>query len=237
MVRNWMIGVAAVWWMSVPVVGWADVIEVAPGRSLEGVVIEETVSKIKVQVSWQGYVTFDRGGVVSIRRDSTGENVRLQDAWHQEALQKEQREQAQQAFEEAQRQHGYVKYRGEWITREELAMVQEEQLKKEREERANEFQQMTQQLKALQEDNHRLQQELVAAQQRYLNTPRIVVVEREPLCPLPLVRDEQGNVLPLQHHDAHQFVTTTDGHHLDVVASALVNCVAAGAMIGALYRQ
>ena len=215
-----MVGI--VWlWLGVATSGWADVVEVAPGRVIEGIVVQEAGAKIRVQVSWQGYATFDRAAVVSIRRESAEENTRLQDAWRQEALVREERERAQQAFEAAQRERGYVKYRGEWVSREELALLQEERLNKEREARANDIQQITQQLKALQEDNHRLQQELLAARQLYFNNPRVIVVQREPRCPLPLVRDEQGQIFSLQHHDGHQFVTTTDGHHLDVVASGI----------------
>ena len=177
----------------------ADVIELAPERHLEGVVVQETADRVRVQVSWQGYVTLDRAGIVSIVRASTEENARLQASWQQEASALRARERAQQAFEQQQRERGYVKYQGEWITREELAVVQEDQLNKEREARAEQDRQIAAQLQALREENARLQQEVAAAQQRFLATPATVIIrECAPFCSFP-------------HRVTHHLVTAADG--------------------------
>ena len=197
---------------------WADVLTLANTQTIEGLIVEENESHIKVQVAWQSYVTIDRQAVVSIAQGDAHEHDQLLARWQEEFQADQQRERAQRNLEAAQRARGLVKYRGEWIKLEELITVQarkqEQQAQQERQQLEDQLSQLAQQVRALSEENQRLRQELFFARQQVVVLPQPVLVRHhhDPT----LFTDEQGNLIRVQEHDSHQFFTTTDGKHVDL---------------------
>jgi hypothetical protein len=207
-------------WMSAQQAAWGDVLYLSSGRRVEGVVVDETPSHITVQVSWKGYVTFDRQALARVVRGDDQIRERLLSAWRREFLEDQQREHKRRAFEAAQRARGLVRYKGEWITREELAFVREEQRRRERQRREEEAQRaaeeeakrVAQRLQALEEEHRRLQQQLLVRQRLWVVPESVIVRHHHPK----LFRDEHGNLMRVREHDGHQFFTTTDGQHVNL---------------------
>ena len=209
--------------MGDPQVAWGDLLQLSGGRKLEGVIANETESQIKVQVSWQGYVTVDRSSVVSIARAGKEGNQPLLRHWRRDFLADQQREHKRAAFEAAQRAKGLVMYKGSWISQTELASIQakqkEEQLQKEREAREEAAKQAAEEetkrterrIQALEEENLRLQRRVT--RQELLIVPNTIIFHHNDPN---LFQDERGNLIRVEEHEGHQFFTTTDGKHVDL---------------------
>ena len=196
---------------------WADALTLANKQTIEGIIVQETASQIKVQVAWQGYVTIDHETVVGITRGDAREHEQLLARWHEEFQTDRQREQAHRDVEAAQRARGLMKYQGEWISPEDLlarqTRKQEQQAQQERKQLDDRLDQLTQQVLALSEENQRLQQERFFTRQPVVVLPeRVLIHHRDPT----LLSDERGNLIHVQEHDNHTFFTTTDGKHIDL---------------------
>ena len=214
----------ALLWVSGAEVAWGDLLHLSGGRKLEGVIVKETESQVKIQVSWQGYVSVDRSSVVSIARAGKEENQRLLGQWRRDFLSDQQRERKRIAFEAAQRAKGLVMYKGSWISQTELASIQakqkEEEVRKEREAREEaakrsaeeETRRTERRIQALEEENLRLQQQAVTRRELLVVPNTVVIHHHDPN----LFRDERGNLIRIEEHEGHKFFTTTDGRHVDL---------------------
>ena len=198
----------------------ADVLSLSNGRTLEGVIVEETDSHIEVQVTWRGYVSLEKVAIVSIARGDAQDHRRLRSHWQEEFLADQHRERERAAFEAAQRARGLTLYNGKWMTREEQVRIKEEQANQERLQREaaakraaeEEAQRTAQRLQALEEENRRLQ--YLATQPRFWWVPQDLIIRHHDHTNL--LKDEQGNLIRVQEHDGHKFFTTTDGKHVDL---------------------
>ena len=155
---------------------WADAVHLSNGRTLQGIVIQETEIRVEVQVAWEGYVFLDRDSIVGIEYSSKEERQQVLAQWHKELLAVQEHERQRLAFERAQRAQGLVQYRGRWVTTQELAAIKQElaqaqrrreeeeaRRQREKEEEAQQEEQtrlLAQQLQALQEEHVQLQEEL-----------------------------------------------------------------------------
>jgi len=200
-------------WLSGQQAARADVLRLSNGQELEGIIVKEIGPAITVQVSWQGYVTLDREAVMSIVRGDEPEHERLLSDWREQFLASQERERQRKALEARQRERGLVKHNGEWLTREELAVLQEQarreaQARQEREQREEE----ANRLRALEEEIRRLRQQV--AERRYLVVTHDVFAlpRRKP----GLIQDEHGNLIHVGEHEGHRFFTMTDGTHVDL---------------------
>lgn len=204
-------------WCGVQPVIWADQIELAGGRILEGVVVRETSGEVEVQVTWRGSVTLSRSAIRSITRGTPQERDRLLAHWRETFQQDQQRERERLAFADAQRAKGLIKYHGTWLTREEMAVRQAQQeaerAEEARQQREEEIRQLAQRVQALEADNQQLQHQL-AVRERLIFTRPLVLKHCDPV----LFRDEQGNLVKVRTHGGHRAVVTTDGTHLDLQA-------------------
>jgi hypothetical protein len=205
---------------------WADALHLANHETLEGIIVWETDARIKVQIAWTGYVTLERVVAVEIVRGSADEHERLLVRWHEEFLSSQARERERRAFDTAQREQGLVKYRGQWVTPEELAFIREEvareaarwqRQRRERKQLEEELNRLAQRLQALEEENQRLRNE--ASRQRVVIAPsgfflhdHLVFKHHDSN----LVRDEHGNLLQVSAHEGHRFVTMPTGEHVDL---------------------
>lgn len=193
-----------------------DLLRLSDGRDIEGVIVQESGSEIRVQVLWRGYVTVERDSVTSITRGSPGAHRLLLKQWRKDYLADQQREKERSAFEATQREKGFVEYQGAWISREALALIRQKEKEKKKEEarleQEEQTKQITERVGALEEENLRLQ--------RKLDSRPPVIVIREGIVPHPhdhtLYEDEQGNLIRVEEHDGHQFFTTTDGTHVNL---------------------
>lgn len=191
-----------------------DEIRLANGQILEGIVVDETTSQVKVQVTSQGYLWLDRAAVSSVERASEEDNQQLLDAWRRAERTVKDARREREALEADQRAKGLVKHKGRWITKEELAAITEQEARAERErQREAEAERTAQLIQALQEENRRLQ-DLVAEHQRQILYWRGLVhhQQHDPH----LFRDEQGNLLRVQRHEGHPFFVAPDGKHVDL---------------------
>jgi hypothetical protein len=211
---------------------WADQVHLSNGRTIDGVVIRESASQVVLQVAWEGHVVLDRTTVTGIERSTDAQREELLAAWRREHEAFQERERREREFEAEQLAKGLVFHRGEWITREELAVIKERTLEDaqrrrdeaelkrredEQRQRAQELQRreeelttLTQRLRAMQEEQLRLQQEIIALRS-WLARPHLVVRHAERF-----VTDEHGNLLRVLDHAGHLAVVTPDGSHADL---------------------
>ncbi len=205
----------------------ADQVHLANARTIEGIVIRETDDEVVIQVAWEGHVVLDRETVLEVERSSDEERSELLAGWREEHEAFKQREERERAFEEGQRAKGLILYRGEWITRQELAAAsaqaaaneekrrhaeddlsrrEAEQQRKEAElnRREAELTELTQRLRQMQEEQLRLQQEIYSL--RGLLAHAFV----RPASPR-FVKDAQGNLLRVRSDNGQLFVTAPDG--------------------------
>lgn len=224
--------VGACCWLVAQAPAWADAVHLTNGQMIEGIVIRETDSQVVLQVAWEGFVVLDRDSIASIHPAEKPERERLLAQWKEEHRAYLEQEERRRQFDIDQRAKGFILYDGQWMTKEEVAVIQEksadkkarrkleEDLKQERlarkreeEERQSneeELRTLNHRLRAMQEEQLRLQQEITAL--RYALTTR-------PLLPIGVpdfVRDEQGNLLRVRSHDGHLSVATPDGGHADL---------------------
>jgi len=68
----------------------ADVVKLANGRAIDGIVIEESSAEIRVQVAWRGFVMLDRPEVVEIVRTDEAAHEDLRAQWHAQYAQDQQ---------------------------------------------------------------------------------------------------------------------------------------------------
>lgn len=209
----------------------ADVIQLARGRRLEGLIVRETASQIELQIAWKGFMTLDRSSIVAITLSDAKDREHLLAQWRQEFAEDQTHERDRLAFEEQQRRRGMVKVKGEWISQDELALMEREreaQAAKRREEdtkrqeelarrqQQDEQQRILARLEAIEQENQRLRAELDSR-------PRMVYVP----APYPnpyvvhhsgadLYRDEQGNLIRIERRGGQKFFTRSDGVRVDV---------------------
>lgn len=214
--RLWSAGLI---WLAVQGTARADLIALSTGRTLEGLVTQETDSRITVQVMWQGYVSLSRAEVVRIERSDTEERQRVIAQWRDEFLATQQRQQEERAFEAEQHAKGLVRYRGAWVTEEELAAIKDDRVRKEqerteeaaRQQREEETRRLAERVQALEEERLRLERALTY--RSWYGANHAIIIRH----PRPgRFRDDHGNLLRVQTHDGHRFFTETDGQHVDV---------------------
>ena len=221
-----------------PATAHADVVYFPGGRQLEGVIVRETTDEIELRIAWEGYTTLKRRQLSSIVKTDAADRARLLGEWRSQAQELRDRERDERAFEQAQRERGFVKYRGEWVSREELAAAEQERLdeahrretaelrqalqereelaQRERDEWAARVDEISRRLRALEDENARLRQEVVF--NRWALPERVIVAapSRSRSGAPGLYRDERGNLVRVTDHDGHPSITTTDGRHLDL---------------------
>lgn len=202
------------WLLLAPVPAHGDELRLANGQSLEGIVVDETTSQVKVQVTSQGYLLLDRAAVSSIVRASKENNQQLVEGWRRTERNVEEVKREREMLEAEQRTKGLVKHKGRWIAKEELTAITEQEARAERErQREAEAERTAQLIQTLQGETRRLQ-DLVAEQQRQLVYWRGLA--HSPHHDPHLFRDEQGNLLRVQHHEGHPFFVAPDGKHVDL---------------------
>lgn len=208
-----LIAVVLAWIITQPP-AWADVLHLSNRHTLEGIIVRETASHVKVRIAWTGYVTIDREAIVEIVREDDKVHKHRLAQWREEHLLLQQRERERRAFEAAQRERGLVRYQGQWIAQEESGLIKEEGAQKEQELQEEQLQLLTQRIQALEEENRRLRGELDRRQQ--LIIPLGFLIHHHPHHQPNPFTDEQGNLIRVQEHEGHKFFTAPDGKHVDV---------------------
>lgn len=182
-----------------PLPAWSDQVHLANGQTLEGIVVRQSDEQVVLQVAWQGYVVLNRASLTNIEPANEAERQQLLTQWQQEHQAFQEREKHRQRFEEEQHAKGLVLYQGRWVTQEELAAVRasvqaaneehkhrqdlEEQLAREQVERKalrEELQALVERLRAMQEEQLRLQQE-VSSLRCLLARPRPIPIPMPPI--------------------------------------------------------
>ncbi len=211
----WILGCALLAAARHPLV-WADVLNLSNGREVEGIIVQETDAAVKVQVTWQGYLTIDRDAVTEIARGDALRHEQLLARWQIETDDAKRGEEARRQFDAEQRARGLVKYGGRWVHPRTLQRAAAR--RREHRELQARVRRLNQRLGAVEEENRRLRRDVTTARmQPRLLGPFVVRHERRPPRPQPpgLLVDEHGNFLRVRRHDDHPFVMATDGTHLD----------------------
>ena len=68
----------------------ADTIRLSTGRTVEGIIVEETPSTVTIQVLSGGFLTFDRSWVKSVALGTEQDQRRFKEAWLKEAVEQKQ---------------------------------------------------------------------------------------------------------------------------------------------------
>ena len=199
----------------------ADIIRLTNGQSLDGVIVDETDTHLRLRVAWTGFVTLDRGAVKEIVREDDAANRDQLSEWeknHQTSLQEERHRERE---EEERRRSGYFQYQGQWVTAAELAMLQEARVRQEQERSHEELKKLTDRIEALEQENRRLRDE--TTRQRIVVTQPGFIIQ-QPLFPAfgrPQSRgreftDEQGNMVRVHRRD-DELSATINGQQVDVL--------------------
>lgn len=210
----WLVGLLV--GLGMPMTAWADRVHLSNGRVVEGIIVEETASRMKVQMAWAGYIWIHPEQIVSIEPGTEVSHRELLARWETEYEGAQERERVREAFEQAQLAKGLVRYRGRWLTREEFVRIEDARALEEKLRlREDEARRAAERLEAVQRENQRLQQELTRERYR-LRQPLIVPHPFRRHHRRHFVRDEQGNLLRSGKHDGHQFFISPDGRHIDL---------------------
>lgn len=97
---------------------FADEIFMANGRTLKGIVAENSPQQIVLQVDVTSTVIFSPREVKTIEHWSDEQNRELEESWIKQKEIRAEEEKAKKKFEQEQASKGLIKYRGEWITKE-----------------------------------------------------------------------------------------------------------------------
>ena len=205
--------------MAIPFPAAADSVRLTNGQTMEGIVVQQTPTDVRLQIDWQGYTTLNRGIIEAMRLEDRELNQRRLAQWHRDFLALQKRQQDQASFEAAQREKGLVKRGSEWVSVEALALLQNEAAEQERQQLRQQLSELTERIQALEAENRALREEA--------NRPPAIIREFIPAGflvrhhqPAPerrsLFRDEQGNVVRIRDHGSHQSFTARDGTHVDL---------------------
>ena len=107
--------------ISFAVPAYADLVRLANGNGIEGILLSETPEQVEVQFAAGGSITFHREEILSIEPSDEGTRHDLLVRWtkDQEAFKEELKQ--QKAYEAAQREKGLIPDGSEWVSREEYA--------------------------------------------------------------------------------------------------------------------
>ena len=203
----------------------ADLVTLANGQLVEGIIIHEMEDQLRVQVAWQGYITLKRDVVTHIERQTAQEHDALLSRWREETQQAKAKEEAQQQFEAEQRVRHLVKYRGEWITTEEAALIRQEQearqcerdeqARRDRDELDRQFKRLEARIAELESENLELRREVIRARHELVAIPQVMIIHRAHRR-LGTFTDEHGNILRVRQHDGHDYFVDPAGEHVDL---------------------
>lgn len=101
----------------------ADQVYLKNGQVLDGIVVRKGDTEVVVEIAWESHIVLDQASVVKIEMAQDAERKALLDRWHEEHEAFKSRDERQRAFEESQRAKGLIFYRGDWVTREEVASI------------------------------------------------------------------------------------------------------------------
>lgn len=102
----------------------ADTIYLKNGNRVKGIITRETDKSVEVKINPGAKVTFSRGDIKSIEKESEEQHVKLEEEWGIGKNKAEVKEIAKDVFEEEQLEKGLVKYKNEWVTQEEKERLQ-----------------------------------------------------------------------------------------------------------------
>jgi hypothetical protein len=191
----------------------ADSISLANLQTIDGIIVEESDSAVKLQIDLESFITFNRSSVISVKRTDEADHEKKLSGWRQDRKDSEERDRSRLEFEAEQYAKGFVKHEGQWITQAELERSDDF---KRLEDRLDELQN---QIRSLTEENRRLQQDLVTARSETRVIQEPVFVERRFF----QRRDQQfssndhKNHVRVPQHPANEFITPpSDGRRIDL---------------------
>jgi hypothetical protein len=100
----------------------ADVVVLANGAKMSGIVLETAPDGLNLQVDEEGFVILSTETVASVQRQTAAQNKALRAQWRVGRQKAETDEQRERTFAAAQRAKGLTFFQGEWITTKEYEL-------------------------------------------------------------------------------------------------------------------
>jgi hypothetical protein len=94
----------------------ADVVNLANGNAMAGIVVETTAEGVNLQVDDEGFITVDSSTIASVKKETAEQNERRRAKWREDRKKAEDAEAGKAAYAEKQRAKGLVLYEDEWMT-------------------------------------------------------------------------------------------------------------------------
>jgi len=194
----------------------ADIVHLSNGQRVEGIVVSESPSGVRIQMDVQGYMTVSREFVNEIVREDAAVNDARLERWRAEHEEARIRQEARDAFEAEQRAKGLVKYQGDWITPDALGAIRDEESRKELARLERQLEELTDRLEALETENQALRHDL--EQRPIFVFPQTELIRRshDERRGRLLYRDEQGNLIRVQEEGGRKFFLEPDGTRVDL---------------------
>jgi hypothetical protein len=163
-----------------------DTVYLKKGGHITGVVRKKSKTSIEIK-SNMGTIELSKGAIARIEKASADENRALESQWRLERDEKKEKDKEAKRFEEEQRDKGYVKFQGTWITAEK-AYEMEKGIAKEREEwektveqQKKEFQEMEKRLKEMEARLEQQQRDLDFKEQQLVLREQNLLLQQQNL--------------------------------------------------------
>jgi hypothetical protein len=149
-----------------PALALADAVKLNNGQVLEGIITHEAGSQIRMQIAWTGYVTLTRDSIVEITRHDHARNRATLTQWRDEYHTSLERDAERKSADQMMREEGWIRFEGNWVRPEELAMIQEdrarrEELRRDEARRQEDLEALTKRIEALEAENEQLRMEVL----------------------------------------------------------------------------
>jgi hypothetical protein len=198
----------------------ADLVRLTNGQTMEGIVVQQTPGEIHLQIDWQGYTVLDRGIIHGVVLEDRELNQERLERWQRDHAALRQREQDREAFEAEQQAKGLVKQGTQWVSLEALALLKEEEAKRERQELTRQLAELTERIRLLEAENRALREEasrpMIVREFVPVHSGLVVQHQQTHRRAGSLFRDDQGRVVRVRRHGDHRSFTTADGTRVDL---------------------
>ncbi len=160
---------------------WGDTLTLTNGQTLEGIIVQETPTHVRLQVALQGYVDIERQTVTGLARSDAADHGRLQAQWREEFRHGQTQADAARRFEAAQQAKGLVLYQGQWITPEVFATLQQQEHVRlaVQQELTEKVRQLAVQVQQLQQENAQLRDQLAFNREVVFVSPPATAFHRD----------------------------------------------------------
>jgi hypothetical protein len=159
----------------------ADVVTFENGRTMDCVILNDNKETLRVQFGWGGFMTIEKKQVTKVEKQDAATNRKLLDSWKKQNEAKDRQLKEDAIFEQQQREKGFIKYNGRWMTKDEIDLLRSDEKERDEERQRQTLQEevtlLKQRIQLLEYENSRLQQQLNDRQTIFV-TPPVQVIQK-----------------------------------------------------------